>query len=119
MPYAILSADLKLGDVQVVLLVFIMTYGFMGLELVSTNLDDPVGSDPADLPVVEITKELMEDVFLMISRVDGLDAALRLRDRMKPALEDQAIQPLKKMVYFQACDGRTGIKITLSSSLAT
>ena len=85
MPFAILSADLKLGDVQVVLLVFIMTYGFMGLELVSTNLEDPFGSDPADLPVIEITKELMEDVFLMISRVDGLDAALRLRDRMKPA----------------------------------
>ena len=85
MPFAILSADLKLGDVQVVLLVFIMTYGFMGLELVSTNLEDPFGSDPADLPVIDVTKELMEDVFLMISRVDGLDAALRLRDRMKPA----------------------------------
>ena len=40
--------------------------------------EDPFGSDPADLPVIEITKEFMEDVFLMISRVDGLDVALRL-----------------------------------------
>ena len=40
--------------------------------------EDPFGSDPADLPVIEITKELTEDVFLMISRVDGLDVALRL-----------------------------------------
>jgi len=93
MPFAILSADLKLADAQVILLVFIMTYGFMGLELVSTNLDDPFGDDPADLPVIEITKELMEDAFLMISRVDGLDAALRLRDRMKPAPPRRSNEP--------------------------
>lgn len=87
MPFAILSADLKLADAQVVLLVFIMTYGFMGLEIVSTNLDDPFGSDPSDLPVIEQMKELMEDVMLMISQVDGLDAAMRLRGRItgKPA----------------------------------
>lgn len=82
MPFAILSADLKLDDVQVVLLVFIMTYGFMGLEIVSTNLDDPFGSDPSDLPVIEQMKELMEDVMLMISQVDGQDAALQLRSRI-------------------------------------
>ena len=87
MPFAILSADLKLADFQVVLLVMLMTYGFMGLEIVSTNLDDPFGSDPSDLPVIEQMKELMEDVMLMISQVDGLDAAMQLRGRItgKPA----------------------------------
>jgi len=85
MPFAILSADLKLADAQVVLLVFIMTYGFMGLEVVSTNLDDPFGSDPSDLPVMEQMRELIEDTLLMVSRVDGVDAALQLRDRMKPS----------------------------------
>ena len=85
LPFAILSADLKLDDIQVLLLVFIMTYGFMGLELVCMNLDDPFGGDPSDLPVIEQTKELMEDVYLMILRSDGLDAALRLRDRMEAA----------------------------------
>ena len=95
MPFAILSADLKLADAQVVLLVFIMTYGFMGLEIVSTNLDDPFGSDPSDLPVIEQMKELMEDVMLMISQVDGLDAAMQLRSRItgKPSTRRSSINP--------------------------
>ena len=95
MPFAILSADLKLADAQVVLLVFIMSYGFMGLEIVSTNLDDPFGSDPSDLPVIEQMKELMEDVMLMISQVDGLDAAMQLRSRItgKPSTRRSSINP--------------------------
>ena len=28
--------------------VFLLTYGFMGLELVSIELDDPFGNDPND-----------------------------------------------------------------------
>ena len=95
MPFAILSADLKLADFQVVLLVMLMTYGFMGLEIVSTNLDDPFGSDPSDLPVIEQMKELMEDVMLMISQVDGLDAAMQLRSRItgKPSTRRSSINP--------------------------
>eukprot|EP00956_Cyclotella_meneghiniana_P013473 scaffold19525_cov68-Cyclotella_meneghiniana.AAC.7 len=96
MPFAILSADLKLLDGQVILLVFIMTYGFMGLELVSTSLDDPFGSDPSDLPVISMMNELNEDIFLMISRTDGLDAALRLRDKMKPARCRSVDSPTEK-----------------------
>ena len=73
-----------------------MTYGFMGLELVSTSLDDPFGSDPSDLPVISMMNELNEDVFLMISRTDGLDAALRLRNRMKPAQRQSNDAPTEK-----------------------
>jgi len=82
-PFAILSADLKLLDSQVVPLVFIMTYGFIGTEIVCTNMDDPFGKDPSDLPVVVQAQELFEDVYLMVSQTDGVDAALRLRNRMK------------------------------------
>lgn len=83
MPFAILSADLKLDDTHVVLLVFIMTYGFLGLDFVSTNMDDPFGADASDLPVVAQAEELFEDAYLIISQTDGVDAALRLRNRMK------------------------------------
>lgn len=100
MPFAILSADLKLLDGQVILLVFLMTYGFMGLELVSTSLDDPFGSDPSDLPVISMMNELNEDVFLMISRTDGLDAALRLGNRMKPALRQSNDAPTENDSLF-------------------
>ena len=83
MPFAILSADLSLRDAEILLLVFIMTFGFVGMELICMNMDDPFGGDPSDLPVIGETRELFEDVYLMIRDVDGYQAAASLRSRMQ------------------------------------
>ena len=83
MPFAILSADLRLGHLQVLLLVFIVTYGFMGIEIVCMDLDDPFGSDATDLPVMAQANEVFEDAYLMIQDIDGFAAASRLRSKMK------------------------------------
>ena len=35
---------------------FLMTYGFIGIELVSIELDDPFGDDPNDLDVMAMAQ---------------------------------------------------------------
>ena len=36
--------------------VFILTYGFIGIELISIELDDPFGDDPNDLDVMAMAQ---------------------------------------------------------------
>ena len=60
-----------------------MTYGFIDMELICMNMSDPFGADASDLPVIGQTQDLFEEVYLMIMRTDGYDAAVRLKDRIK------------------------------------
>jgi hypothetical protein len=82
LPFAILSSTLSYTSFYLLVIVFIMTYGFLGLELVSIELDDPFGDDPNDLPVVGQAKDVCEDVYLAILDVDGLQAAKKLKTQM-------------------------------------
>lgn len=49
-PFALLSADDKsaIAGASHCLIVFVLTYGFMGMEFVSIQLDDPFGDDAND-----------------------------------------------------------------------
>ena len=38
------------NTVEVLVLMLFITYGFIGLEYVSMELDDPYGNDPNDFP---------------------------------------------------------------------
>lgn len=79
LPFALLSAELELKDIQVVLLVLLMTYGFIGCELLFVELDDPFGEDPNDLPLVEEARAAYDDIVLSLYQADGMEAALKLR----------------------------------------
>jgi len=46
--------------VEVLVLMFFCTYGFLGLEYVSMELDDPYGDDPNDFPGQYVAYENME-----------------------------------------------------------
>ena len=62
--------------------VFIITYGFIGLETVAIELDDPFGSDPNDFDNEGMAEKAYEDVYLTIYHVDGSSWADKLRLRM-------------------------------------
>jgi predicted membrane chloride channel (bestrophin family) len=63
-------------------IIFLLTYGFVGLELVSIELDDPFGTDANDFDCVAYAHVVFEDTYLMIYDTDGAEYADRVRHRM-------------------------------------
>ena len=53
--------------------------GFVGLEFVSIELDDPFGDDPNDLDVYGLAQVVFEDIYIGIYDIDGKEAAGTLR----------------------------------------
>ena len=51
--------------------VFFLTYGFCGLELISMELDDPFGDDPNDFDVMGLAKVVFDDIAITLGDVDG------------------------------------------------
>ncbi len=64
------------------LVVFLLTYGFFGLELVSIELDNPFGSDDNDFDCHAFACVVFEDTLLMINDTDGPEYADIVRRRM-------------------------------------
>lgn len=84
LPFALLSPQLNLQYFQMILLTFIMTYGFMGIELLFVEIDDPFAEDPNDLPLVEESRAAVEDIFLNLMHADGREAMKRLWTTVSP-----------------------------------
>jgi predicted membrane chloride channel (bestrophin family) len=61
------------------LLIILMTYGFMGIELLFVEIDDPFAEDPNDLPVTEEARAAGEDIMLSLLHMDGRAAVTRMR----------------------------------------
>jgi len=58
---------------------FLITYGFIGIELVSIELDDPFGDDPNDLDVMAMAQAVCGDLYSILQDVDGQDAVRKLK----------------------------------------
>ena len=65
-----------------ILIVSLVTFGFIGIEYVSLALDDPFSDDTNDIDEHGMALLVYEDVYLSIYRVDGANAASLLRDRV-------------------------------------
>ena len=81
--------------------IFIITYGFVGLILVSQELDDPFGDDPNDFDVAGYAEFAVDDVVIMIHDADGVEWADALRYKMnenvsKPVDESTGLLPRKQ-----------------------
>lgn len=63
-------------------MVFVITYGFVGLELVAIELDNPFGNDPNDFDHKAMAMTAYEDTYLTILDVDGPEWTDKLRLRM-------------------------------------
>ena len=77
-PFALLSD--KSSIVAHCCEVFILTFGFVGLELVAIELDNPFGNDENDFDNLGLAKASIEDAYLTVLDVDGKDYAWTLRD---------------------------------------
>eukprot|EP00591_Stephanopyxis_turris_P004141 CAMPEP_0195515262 /NCGR_PEP_ID=MMETSP0794_2-20130614/6390_1 /TAXON_ID=515487 /ORGANISM="Stephanopyxis turris, Strain CCMP 815" /LENGTH=481 /DNA_ID=CAMNT_0040643659 /DNA_START=57 /DNA_END=1502 /DNA_ORIENTATION=- len=77
LPCAIMNDVEKLPALM--LIIFFSTYGFVGLEFVSIELDDPFGDDPNDFDAFGLAKVVFEDIYLAIYDIDGKQAAASLK----------------------------------------
>jgi len=69
--------------------IFLMTYGFMGLEVIAIALDDPFGDDAIDFKCLALAHTAFEDTYLTILDVDGRDWADFLRYRMNSNINER------------------------------
>jgi hypothetical protein len=68
---------------QIMLLMFFVTYGFLGIEYVSMELDDPFGDDPNDFDDLGMAEMVFEDIYLALYKVDGAESAQKLRNKVE------------------------------------
>jgi len=66
-----------------VMLVFFITFGFLGIEYVSMSLDDPFGADdPNDFDNEAMAEVVYEDIYLFLYKMDGAASVEELRKRV-------------------------------------
>ncbi|CAB9518082.1 Zinc finger, RAN-binding domain containing 2 [Seminavis robusta] len=69
--------------------IFLMTYGFMGLEMIAIALDNPFGDDPIDFKSLALAHTAFEDTYLTVLDIDGREWADFLRYRMNDNVGDR------------------------------
>ena len=67
--------------------IFIITYGFVGLELIAMEIDDPFGEDPNDFDVGIMSQTVYSDILLLIRDVDGLESENEIRETISSGLK--------------------------------
>jgi hypothetical protein len=70
------------GDIPHCIAAFLVTYGFVGLETVAIELDNPFGFDENDFDNNALALTAYEDTYMTIKDADGAKWADRLRDKM-------------------------------------
>lgn len=82
LPFALFDDQLDMGTIQSFFVLLIVTYGFVGCELLYIELDDAFGDDANDLPVVEESVAAATDILLSLASVDGIGAAHQIQQKM-------------------------------------
>lgn len=72
--------------IPLLFIMFVITYGFIGLEYVAIELDDPFGDDPNDFDVRGLSEVVFDDIYIAIHDIDGEDAADALRQNVRMPL---------------------------------
>lgn len=62
-----------------IIVMFFMTFGFLGLEFLSIFMDDPFGKDPIDFDVLYMGRIAFDDIYINIHDVDGMRAKSELQ----------------------------------------
>eukprot|EP00565_Helicotheca_tamesis_P000730 CAMPEP_0185732368 /NCGR_PEP_ID=MMETSP1171-20130828/15898_1 /TAXON_ID=374046 /ORGANISM="Helicotheca tamensis, Strain CCMP826" /LENGTH=252 /DNA_ID=CAMNT_0028401831 /DNA_START=401 /DNA_END=1159 /DNA_ORIENTATION=- len=79
-PFAIVG-DIS-DPIDAMIINFFITYGFIGLEYVSMELDDPYGDDANDFDDLGMAQLVFEDIYITIYKTDGAESADELRSRV-------------------------------------
>jgi len=73
--------------------VFFLTYAFLGLEVMSIELEDPFGSDDNDINCLGLCRAVMEDIYNIIDEVDGAHWAMKVRESMSCGCSSKETEP--------------------------
>ncbi len=76
-----------------VFVTFILTYGFLGLELISIEMDDPYGTDPNDFNVEFLADVVYSDIHVYIEDIDGSEAVDKVKRAMKKTEQSYKYHP--------------------------
>mmetsp|Transcript_3242 Transcript_3242/g.4551 ORF Transcript_3242/g.4551 Transcript_3242/m.4551 type:complete len:567 (+) Transcript_3242:23-1723(+) len=83
LPLALVQSSNTREPFEIMLILFFLTYGFIGLEYVSMELDDPFGEDPNDFDDLAMAQMVLEDIYLVIYTTDGIESAEKVRTAFK------------------------------------
>ena len=131
-PFALLSADDTgvFAAVAHCLVVFALTFGFVGMDLISIQLDDPFGEDENDFKYVlqvmfllligmackcltcfrcllllcsnlALAQMAFEDAYLTIQDVDGAEWANILRKKMNSSVEQEKVAKANESTWLK------------------
>ena len=93
-PFVLLNDDD--GDFAHCFEVFLITYGFFGLEAVSMELDNPFGDDANDFSSYGMACTAYEDTFKVLEDIDGQTWSDKLRKRMEAKPHQAALSPTEE-----------------------
>ena len=96
-------------------MVFLITYGFFGIELVACELDDCFGDDPSDFDALGHARHCFEDCYISIYKLDGESWAQRLHERVRLGLFSEAVAQQSFLDAYR-WSGQEGSYMTPSSS---
>lgn len=80
LPLVLINDDDSVWEAMAIIL--FCTYGFLGLEYVNMELDDPFGTDANDFPTQRWAENSFEDIYITIFQTDGMGPATELRKRI-------------------------------------
>lgn len=83
LPFVLTHTE-KYDPVQNMILIFFITYGFVGVELVSMALDDPFGDDPTDFDDERLLRVAVDDILTTVLQIDGEDCMRHVREEGAP-----------------------------------
>lgn len=66
-----------------VMIVFFITYGFVGLEYVYMDMVDPFSVNLIDFDIKSFSESVVEDIYITLSDIDGTESASKLHQRVQ------------------------------------
>ena len=67
-----------------------MTYGFIGLEYVAMEMDDPFGEDINDIDIHFMVEQTVEGIVYLLMDTNGEEDALDLRSRFERSDDERS-----------------------------
>jgi hypothetical protein len=114
LPLVLIRDDTSLWSAVVTMC--LITFGYMGLEYVSLEFDDPFGNDPNDFPSQAWAEQVYEDACITVYRTDGHQAAMDLKTRIDAVLNLQASKPVLSSACHSERYGMRFDNLTVNSS---
>mmetsp|Transcript_33193 Transcript_33193/g.39757 ORF Transcript_33193/g.39757 Transcript_33193/m.39757 type:complete len:206 (+) Transcript_33193:2-619(+) len=80
-------------------MIFILTYGFLGLEYVSVEMSDPFANDDNDYDILVMGQRVYENISIALLDCDGQEAVENLRETMSVIVSSR-----RKCAKFGDCE---------------